>query len=76
MNAYQQSLKIKRDNYNHDQYVLQQGLKQGIELERARAENEKKEIVRQTARNFKNIGLANEDIARGTGLSTAEIEAL
>jgi predicted transposase/invertase (TIGR01784 family) len=76
MNAYQQSLKIERDNYNHDQYVLQQGLQQGIELERAKAEKEKAEMARNTALKLKSQKISIEIIADATGLSIGEIQSL
>lgn len=72
MNAYQQRLKIKRDNYNHDQYILQQG----IELERAKADEEKKEILHQMARKLKIKGMLVSEIAELTNLSMKEIQAL
>lgn len=68
MNAYQQELKRKRDNYSHDQFILEKGR----EEERAKAFEDKKEI----ARNFKNLGVSISDISKGVGLSIKEIESL
>lgn len=65
MNAYQQSLKIKRDNYNHDQYVLNQGEAKG-----------KYKNSLEIARELKKEGLTVEFIAKTTKLSLEEIEAL
>ncbi|MNY44468.1 hypothetical protein D3C86_1794990 [compost metagenome] len=61
MNEYQQSLKIQRDNYS--------AMKASNNEVR---EEEKKKI----ARNFKNNGITPEIIAKSTGLSIEEIEAL
>jgi len=88
MNLYQQSLKIKRDNYSAlesaelrgEQRGQKQGIeigqKQGIEigaeLERAKAEQEKREMARE----LKKEGLSVDLIARTTKLSVEEIKAL
>ncbi|WP_316812588.1 Rpn family recombination-promoting nuclease/putative transposase [Pedobacter heparinus] len=65
MNAYQQSLKIKRDNYNHDQYILQQG----------EAKGEHKKAV-EMALKLKHKNMPQVEIAELTGLTVEEIEAL
>jgi predicted transposase/invertase (TIGR01784 family) len=73
MNAYQQSLKIKRDNYNHDQYVLEQGLQQGLQQGEAKGEyNKSLEIASE----LKKEGLTVEFIAKTTKLSIEEIQSL
>lgn len=73
---YDSSLKRKWDNKNVFDYAVStakaEGIEQGIELERARALEEKKE----TARHFKSLGIAVAEISKGTGLSVEEIEAL
>ncbi|WP_316814254.1 Rpn family recombination-promoting nuclease/putative transposase [Pedobacter heparinus] len=61
MNAYQQSLKIKRDNYNHDQYILEQG--------------EHKKAV-ETAFVLKTKQIDIEVIVEATGLTIEEIQSL
>jgi len=76
MNAYQQSLKIKRDNYNHDQYILEQGEARGRQEERAKAEQEKKEIAIQMARKMLTAKEPLGKITEYTGLSITEIEVL
>lgn len=73
MNAYQQSLKIKRDNYNHDQFVLNQGIEQGEARGEAKGKyNNSLEIARE----LKKEGMTVEFIAKITKLSLEEIEAL
>lgn len=61
MDAYQKELKRKRDNYSHDQYILEQG--------------EHKKAV-EIATSLKKEGLSIELIAKSTGLSIDEIENL
>ena len=51
---------------------LQKGLQKGRLEERARAEAEKLE----SARKFKAMGMAIEDIAKGLGLSIEEVEKI
>jgi predicted transposase YdaD len=53
-----------------------EGLERGRQEERAKVEDEKKELAFEMARNFKNLGISIGDIAKGTGLSPQEIEAL
>ena len=88
MNAYQESLKIKRDNYSAlesaelrgEQRGQKQGIeigqKQGIEigaeLERAKAEQEKREMAIEMLAD----GEPLEKIARYSKLSIAEIQEL
>ncbi len=69
MNAYQQSLKIKRDNYNHDQYILKQGLQQGD------AKGKHKKAI-EMALKLKHKNVPQVEIAELTGLTVEEIEAL
>lgn len=54
----------------------EEGKAEGIAEERARAEEEKRQLVLQTARNLKNLGLSNEQIAIATGLPVTTIETL
>jgi len=80
MNAYQESLKIKRDNYSAfesaelrgEQRGQKQGIEIGAELERAKAEQEKKEMAIEMFAD----GEPLEKIARYSKLSIAEIQAL
>jgi predicted transposase/invertase (TIGR01784 family) len=92
MNAYQESLKIKRDNYSALESAelrgVQRGQKQGIEigqkqgeqrgieigaeLERAKAEQEKREMAIEMLAD----GEPLEKIARYSKLSIAEIQEL
>jgi predicted transposase/invertase (TIGR01784 family) len=65
MNEYQQSLKIQRDNYSVEKAAKNEGLEIGRE-----------ERNREIARNLKNNGITPEIIAKSTGLSIEEIEAL
>ena len=50
--------------------------KMGAEKERANVEAEKLAEKRKIALEFKNLGVAITDIAKGTGLSVEEIERL
>ena len=92
MNLYQQSLKIKRDNYSAlesaelrgeqrgqkqgEQRGIEIGQKQGIEigaeLERAKAEQEKREMAIEMLADGESL----EKIARYSKLSVEEIQAL
>ena len=76
MNLYQESLKIKRDNYSALESAELRGEKKGIEigaeLERAKAEQEKREMARE----LKKEGLSIDLIARTTKLSVVEIQEL
>ena len=80
MNLYQQSLKIKRDNYSAlesaelrgEQRGQKKGIEIGAELERAKAEQEKREMARE----LKKEGLSIDLIARTTKLSVEEIQEL
>jgi len=62
---YDSSLKYKWDNKNVLDYAIKEAKQEG-EVEKARA----------IAREFKKMGISIEDIAKGTGLSTEEIEKL
>ena len=80
MNAYQHNLKILRDDYAADQYAkelaeeagMAKGIAKGIQLERTKAEANKKAI----ALNLKNKGISVDIISDSMGLSISEIEAL
>nr|WP_199079462.1 hypothetical protein [Pedobacter sp. ASV19] len=81
MNLYQQSLKIKRDNYSALESAElrgeQRGQKQGIEIGQKQgteigAEQEKREM----AVKLKTKGMHVEEIAELTNLSIAEIQTL
>ncbi|WP_316834623.1 hypothetical protein [Pedobacter nutrimenti] len=84
MNAYQESLKIKRDNYSAlesaelrgeqrgQKQGEQRGIEIGAELERAKAEREKREM----AVKLKTKGMHIEEIAELTKLPIEEIQAL
>ncbi|WP_316833759.1 Rpn family recombination-promoting nuclease/putative transposase [Pedobacter nutrimenti] len=84
MNAYQESLKIKRDNYSAlesaelrgeqrgQKQGEQRGIEIGAELERAKAEQEKREMALE----LKKEGLSIDLIARTTKLSVEEIQTL
>nr|WP_199082613.1 hypothetical protein [Pedobacter sp. ASV19] len=88
MNAYQESLKIKRDNYSALESAelrgeqrgqkqgieigQKQGIEIGVEMERAKAEQEKREM----AVKLKTKGMHVEEIAELTNLSIAEIQIL
>ncbi|KAA8486843.1 putative transposase/invertase (TIGR01784 family) [Arcticibacter tournemirensis] len=56
--------------------LYRKGIVRGIEKERAKAEREKKDEKLAIAREFKKLGVAVADIAKGTGLPIAEIEKL
>ena len=85
MNAYQQSLKIKRDNYNHDQYILKQGEALGKTkgeaeglakgLQKGLEEGEHKKAVEMACQMLADREPV-EKIARYTKLSLEEIKAL
>jgi predicted transposase YdaD len=70
--AYQASLKYYRDLKNVIDTAYDDGLTAGIEQERAVAYQERL----TTAKNFKILGLSNEQIAQATGLPLSEIVAL
>nr|WP_199077509.1 PD-(D/E)XK nuclease family transposase [Pedobacter sp. ASV19] len=80
MNAYQESLKIKRDNYSAlesaelrgEQRGQKKGIEIGAEQERAKAEQEKREM----AVKLKTKGMHVEEISELTNLSIAEIQTL
>ncbi len=56
---------------------LEKGMAEGLEKGMEKGmEKGKMEMAIQTARNFKALGIDNETIAKGTGLSIAEIESL
>ena len=73
---YNASLKSKMDYDGSiafaEDRAFEKGLEKGAQLERAKAESEK----RETACNLKNMSMPVEDIAKVTGLSIQEIEAL
>jgi predicted transposase/invertase (TIGR01784 family) len=62
---YDSSLKYKWDNKNVLDYAIKEAKQEG-----------KVEEARAIAREFKKMGISNEDIAKGTGLSIEEIEKL
>lgn len=65
---------ILRDNINTERA---EGRAEGLEEGRAEGRAEGlEEGIRLTARNFKQMGIGNEAIAKATGLSIAEIEQL
>jgi predicted transposase/invertase (TIGR01784 family) len=82
---YDSSLKRKWDNENVLNYALQEGLEKGLEkglerglekgLEKGRKEGEHKKAL-DIAHELKKEGLTREFIAKTTGLSIDEIEAL
>jgi predicted transposase/invertase (TIGR01784 family) len=76
MNEYQQSLKIQRDNNATMSYArkeaIAEGKAEGRQEERAKAEEEKKEM----ARKLKAQAVSVTIIADATGLSLDEIKAL
>jgi predicted transposase/invertase (TIGR01784 family) len=85
MNLYQQSLKIKRDNYSALESAElrgeQRGQKQGIEIGQKQGEQRGIEIgaeqeKREMARELKKEGLSIDLIARTTKLSVEEIQTL
>lgn len=55
-----------------EELLLDRAKNEGISLERAKALEEKKEMIKT----FKELGIAIADISKGTGLSVKEIEAL
>ncbi len=69
MNAYQESLKIKRDNYSALESAELRGEQRGIEIG---AEQEKREMAREMLAG----GEPLEKIARYSKLSITEIQAL
>jgi len=77
MNAYEQSLKVLRDNYSIQKTATEQGKKEGLKLgiEEGRKEGRKKEKI-TIARRLKASGLAISIIADSTGLTPEEIERL
>jgi predicted transposase/invertase (TIGR01784 family) len=70
--AYQASLKYYRDLNNVIDTAYGDGFEKGIEQERAAAH----QASLQTAKNLKNLGLSNEQIAQATGLPLPEIDRL
>lgn len=69
MSAYQKELKRKRDNYSHDQHMLQKGIEQGIE------QGEHKKAI-EMAEKLIAKGVSSNEISELTGLSVKEIEEL
>ncbi len=72
-NMYDSSLKYKWDNKNVLDYAIKEAKEEGIELGIEQGEHKKALAV---ALEFKKMGLKNEDISKGTGLSIEEIEKL
>ena len=69
MDAYQQSLKVKRDNYSALKYATKTGLKQGLE------QGETKKALKIAAK-LKSKGVSVSEIAELTDLSVSEIESI
>lgn len=69
MNAYEQSLKVLRDNYSIQKTATEQGLKEG------RKEGQKEEKI-AIAKRMKSKGIDISLIAESTGLTVEEIEKL
>jgi len=69
-------LKGKEDMAGVIAFAEDKAFEKGVQQERAKAEIEKLEGKRETARNLKNIGIAIQDVAKGTGLTIEEIESL
>lgn len=69
MNAYEQSLKVLRDNYSIQKTAAEQGEKKGMEKGR-------KEEKISIARKLKTNGLDFSIIADSTGLTVEEIAKL
>lgn len=65
MNAYQESLKIKRDNLNAMRTVREEGLEKG-----------KRQKAIEIAVNLKKQKIATDTIAAATGISRKEIEEI
>jgi predicted transposase/invertase (TIGR01784 family) len=76
MNAYQQSLKIKRDNYSVIETAEWRGEKRATQRERAKAEKEKKEMAVKLALDMLAENEPFDKIARYTSLTLKEIQAL
>lgn len=69
---YDSNLKAQWDYEDSIAFASEKGIEKGIEMERAKALEEKKAM----AKTFKNLGISAADIAKGTGLSIEEIEKL
>jgi predicted transposase/invertase (TIGR01784 family) len=69
---YDSSLKYKWDNKNVLDYAVMEAVKEAESKAREKILEEKKDIARE----FKKMGIALADIAKGTGLSIEEIEKL
>ena len=67
--SYDLSLMRQWDQYSALETAREEGLEEGLEKGRKEA----LEKIRQTAANFKKLGIAAEDIAKATGLSLEEI---
>jgi predicted transposase/invertase (TIGR01784 family) len=63
----------ERDIHNQIVYARDKGLEEG--LEQGRAEGAREQAV-ESARYFLRLGLTNEDVSKGTGLTVEEVEAL
>jgi predicted transposase/invertase (TIGR01784 family) len=78
---YQLEMTTERDIHNQIVYARDKGLEEGLEQGRAegreegRAEGAREQAV-ESARYFLRLGLTNEDVAKGTGLTVEEVEAL
>lgn len=74
---YERSLKEKWDYENVLAYAVKEaGEKKYAEGKQEGRQEGKQEGILETARKLKAIGVAIEDISKGTGLSIAEIEKL
>ena len=74
---YQLEMTTERDIHNQIVYARDKGLEEGLEQGRAegRAEGAREQAV-ESARYFLRLGLTNEDVSKGTGLTVEEVEAL
>lgn len=67
----------ERDIHNQITYARDKGLEEGLEKGRVegRAEGAGEQAM-ESARYFLRLGLTAEDVAKGTGLTVEEVEAL
>ena len=70
--SYDLSLMRQWDQYSALETAREEGLEKGLEKGR----KEGLEKIRQTAANFKKLGVSAEDIAKATGLTIKEINKL
>ena len=78
---YEESIKVYRDNLAIAQRAVEEGEEKGLAkgLAKGRAEGQvegERKGRAEVARNLKRIGMSIADIAKATGLSKEEIEAL